>query len=174
MIPSEIRRELDLRQRSNIARTLKGFLMRGIVVCLNPQANKGHLYQLTSKGIELRKLFQLTPKGIELRKRFLSNEQQFFPDVKMPSGIDINLYSEIVSGKARRAVTRGLKGVLIASAIRKRAKQHDSELGEFNNTMTLRSLIKKGLVISKYDKKLRNFAYELTPKGLLIQEFLAY
>lgn len=159
-IPAELRRELGLRLHSNLARNLNEFVSRGFVICLNPESNKGRLYQLTPMGIELRKI--------------LSNELGTTSEVKILFGIEPDLYSWVTRGKARRSIILAIKGTMTANAIRKAAEKYNKNLPRVNNFLTLNSLIKKGIVISRHDNKLRRLVYQLTSKGILIKDVLKY
>lgn len=53
-IPSAISKATNIRI-SHVSRTLKGLKEKGLVECLNEEANQGRLYQITDLGLEVLK-----------------------------------------------------------------------------------------------------------------------
>ena len=125
--------------------------MHGFIVCCNPGSNENPLYEPTQKGEERRKVL--------LKK----------DGVKRLGGLDANSYVRVAKGKARTAVVLILEGQMTARVIEKK-----SSLSESHVLDVLKDLIKQGVLVKIYDEATGKKVFELTHKGILIQDILRF
>jgi len=150
-IQAGVKRELGLDPNYDISKNIQGFLVHGLIVCLNHGSNENPLYEPTQKGEERRKL--------------LLNENE----VKRLGELSPDLHVRVEKGKARTSIVLILEGQMTAKIIGKNAS-----LSESHTLDVLKYLIKEGVVVKIYDQAIGKNVYELTHEGMLIQDILRY
>ena len=131
--------------------------VRGITVCLNPNARSSRLYWVTDLGREFQK--RLSPDGYDIA-----------PDLE---SVNWELYGWICFNH-RAAIIRILTEPMQPSEMKRRLRQIGSDVRISANNIRdiVRLFLQKGIVQKVFARKKAHPRYELTELGTKLQELL--
>jgi len=156
-IENKVRNDLSLSEKSNIR--LKGFILRKLIFCLNPDSREGRVYGLTDEGHVL---------AVRVSKEKGISWNYSNPD------IDWNIFGWIACGKRRRKKLKDIVSSGKAITSKPTPEHKSSELiKDTPRSYKYRLLVefcKKGLLSKSVEKGIS--IYKPTEKAVLMAELL--
>jgi DNA-binding PadR family transcriptional regulator len=181
---SEMKSKLGLSENDDI--NLGEWVRRGLIVCKSPRISKGRIYDLTPRGLRVRKqlLDSFNEKeGIGV----LKDTRHTYSYFKLPRGMNVKKYAKIIASRKLRMRVLAVLGhewrrvvdeyvgkgeeKIHEPGIKSLLKRRGIEVSRSNLIDGLKEMIRIGVVEVKREKSRRNY-YRLSEDGNIIKKWL--
>jgi DNA-binding PadR family transcriptional regulator len=181
---SEMKSKLELTNNDDV--NLGEWVKRGLIICKTPKMTKGRIYDLTQRGLRVRKQL-LESFGEKEGTSGLKDDQNTYSYFKLPKGMNLRKYAQIIASRKLRIRVLGVldnewkrvvdeyvvegEDRIHEPGIKSLLKRRGFEVSRSNLIDGLKEMIRIGVVEVKREERRRNY-YRLSDDGRIIKAWL--